>query len=180
MCNRPFVNIQQMELSYFHMFNSKVSEDDHVYHLGDFMLGNYKYTRFVEMVKSFGGKWHFVLGNHDSHSIAKWKEQLLADKDNNIVEIDNYIRLRHNNIFFIMFHYEIKYWDKRNWRTLKHRNFDAAYHLFGHSHSDTNRVYERDSVDVGIDATGGKLLTIEEHVKRIEANNSFLKQSENG
>jgi calcineurin-like phosphoesterase family protein len=166
-CPRPYESKDDMDMKLIEMFQEKVSEEDHVYHLGDFMFGHPKPRHFLELFEEMPGNWHFILGNHDKHNLEKWKPTLL--KHPQIKEIEFYKRLKYNNMMFILFHYEIKAWEDRGWRdrSPERRKYDAVYHLFGHSHSSPDRVYEQDSMDVGIDATNYQLLTIEEIVEKI-------------
>jgi calcineurin-like phosphoesterase family protein len=76
-----------------------------------------------------------------------------------IEEIRDYKTLRYDGNFYVLFHYEIRDWDKK---------FHGSYHLFGHSHSPADRIYDGLSMDVGIDGTGYELLTIEEITQRID------------
>jgi calcineurin-like phosphoesterase family protein len=167
-CPRPYDSREDMDMKFIKMFQEKVGEDDHVYHLGDFMFGHPKAKDFLELFDTLPGNWHFILGNHDKHTLEKWKDTLVKQHPR-ICEIESYKRLVHNNMLFILFHYEIRFWEQKHWRSMdpERRKYDAVYHFFGHSHSSPDRVFEQDSMDVGIDATNYQLLTIEEIVEKI-------------
>jgi calcineurin-like phosphoesterase family protein len=156
-CNRPFSSKEDMDEKLVELFNEKVSDEDHVYHLGDFMFSRPKMNIFLELFERLPGKWHFILGNHDRHTLEKWKPQLLTHP--RIEEIEHYKCLKYDGMFYILFHYEIKHWDGEH---------HGSHHFFGHSHSSSDRLYDSNSKDVGIDATNYQLLTIEEHVVELK------------
>lgn len=60
--NRPFSSVEEMNEKLIANYNSLVSPDDVVYHLGDFSLA----LRPVEIyVARLNGTKHLILGNHD-------------------------------------------------------------------------------------------------------------------
>lgn len=62
-CDRPFKDITEMNNAIINNWNSIISKEDIVYHLGDFGLGN-----FDELKKIFdklNGKKYLIMGNHD-------------------------------------------------------------------------------------------------------------------
>jgi len=70
-CNRQFKNLREMHYVMIENWNSVVSKDDTVLHLGDFSFGN---KRIVSRVrKHLNGKIYLVKGNHDKHGIAWYK-----------------------------------------------------------------------------------------------------------
>jgi calcineurin-like phosphoesterase family protein len=167
-CPRPYEHKEHMDQTLIEMFQEKVGDEDYVYHLGDFMFGHPKLKDFFNIFEKLPGNWHFILGNHDKHTLEKWKPTLV--KHPRIKEIEFYKRLIYDNAMFILFHYEMKTWEQKEWRTrpiqkCKYKN--GVYHLFGHSHSKPDRKYEVDTMDVGIDATNYQLLTIDEIFQKI-------------
>jgi calcineurin-like phosphoesterase family protein len=65
-CDRPFASVWEMNQAMIERWNSVVSDEDEVYHLGDFLM-NPKYLVIAEKLK---GKKTLVSGNHD----FCWKE----------------------------------------------------------------------------------------------------------
>ena len=62
-CNRPFKSVEQMNETLITNWNSVISEDDIVFHLGDFCLGGAaEWTRLLDRLN---GKIYLILGNHD-------------------------------------------------------------------------------------------------------------------
>lgn len=62
-CNRPFDNIEQMNLELVRRFNNTVKEGDTTYFLGD--LGRMTHERFKHTINSMNGNKIMILGNHD-------------------------------------------------------------------------------------------------------------------
>lgn len=166
-CKRPFVDGKDMDSTLINLFQEKVKDEDHVYHLGDFMYGGKpKIGDFFNIFEQLPGKWHFILGNHDRRTLEKWRHELVKDK--RIEEVEFYKRLVVDNTLFILFHYEMAAWDQKHWRKFPEatRKYKATYHLFGHTHSSPDRTFELDTMDVGIDTTEFQLFTFEEIVSK--------------
>lgn len=62
-CNRPFKSVEQMNETLITNWNSVVSEDDIVFHLGDFCLGGA--AEWTKLLDRLNGKIYLILGNHD-------------------------------------------------------------------------------------------------------------------
>lgn len=62
-CNRPFKSIEEMNEAIINNWNSKISDNDLVYFLGDFCLGGRNViNNFTERLK---GRKIIISGNHD-------------------------------------------------------------------------------------------------------------------
>lgn len=64
--NRPFATMEEMNQEIVRRWNQAVSEQDHVYILGDF-IWNFKNNKeaALEVVHALNGKLHLIQGNHD-------------------------------------------------------------------------------------------------------------------
>lgn len=62
-CNRPFKSVEQMNETLIANWNSVISEDDIVFHLGDFCLGGA--AEWTKLLDRLNGKIYLILGNHD-------------------------------------------------------------------------------------------------------------------
>ena len=64
--NRPFSTIEEMNLEIVKRWNHAVSEQDHVYILGDF-IWNFKKNKeaALDVLHALNGKMHLIQGNHD-------------------------------------------------------------------------------------------------------------------
>lgn len=63
-CNRPFENARQMDEFMIEQWNSTVKPGDHVYHLGDVMMGDTKAG--ARALLRLHGKLRLTAGNHDN------------------------------------------------------------------------------------------------------------------
>jgi calcineurin-like phosphoesterase family protein len=114
-------------------WNSVVTPQDVVYHLGDFAFGRGTTTEYVsKLAKQLHGNIHLINGNHEklAHSIP-WRFGSI--KDCAEIEVENQS--------IILFHYGMRTW---------HHDLRGAWHLYGHSHS-TLPPYGK-SFDVGVDS----------------------------
>lgn len=64
-CNRPFVNADQMNRELVRRWNSAVSKDDTIFHLGDFCKRGNPY----EFINKLNGHIIFIEGNHDEELV---------------------------------------------------------------------------------------------------------------
>lgn len=66
-CNRPFSSIEEMNETIIANWNKVVSEDDMIYHLGDFVLGDKSLV--PDFLERLNGYKEFLMGNHDNSNI---------------------------------------------------------------------------------------------------------------
>lgn len=72
-CKRPFKTVEEMNKTIINNHNEVVGDDDIVYFLGDFCLGNV--NRFLECKNQLKGNFVFIKGNHDRINFQKqWLE----------------------------------------------------------------------------------------------------------
>ena len=65
-CKRGFSDINKMHKTLIDAHNSAVSENDDVYHLGDFaMLKKDEISKIGPILQKLNGIHHLILGNHD-------------------------------------------------------------------------------------------------------------------
>lgn len=133
--------IEQHDEELIKRWNSKVSNKDTVYILGD--LSFYSGPKTNEILKRLKGNKILIKGNHDSMFLndKKFDTSLLK-------EIVNYKEIRLGKYIFILFHFPIAVWN------LIHK---GAVHLFGHIHSNETTVHplkeiQENSYNVGVDA----------------------------
>ncbi|WP_313641618.1 phosphoesterase [Paenibacillus sp.] len=68
--SRPFIDVEQMNEAMIENWNSVVSPDDKVFHLGDFSFLNKEATRAI--VERLHGYKILILGNHDRCRSRDW------------------------------------------------------------------------------------------------------------
>lgn len=65
-CDRPFTSVDEMNQHMMERWNSVVSPNDLVYHLGDVYLGNkVPETEVLSFLLKLNGRKRLILGNHD-------------------------------------------------------------------------------------------------------------------
>lgn len=106
-CNRPFSSIQEMNETIINNWNSVVTKDDTVYHLGDFAFG-----KVNEFANKLNGKIVLIKGNHDT---IPHNHMFAEVCDTKIVTIDNQM--------IFMSHFAHRVWPRSHYNT---------WHLYGH------------------------------------------------
>lgn len=148
-CNRPFKNVEEMNQEIIKRWNSVVSKNDIVYHLGDFAFGN---KSFIEStVNQLNGKIHLILGNHDGTNIKKYME-CGFDKvyDKPILYED----------FFILSHQPIEWLDKNG----------VFANIYGHVHNDPRYQWVTSrSMNVSADVLNFTPIEFEKAIKMMQA-----------
>lgn len=135
-CNRPFSSADEMNEALIDGWNSCATENDIVYHLGDFC-----FSRNVEHVDSLmtqlKGTKRLIKGNHDKRNMYSD----LVGKAHSKVE---WFRDIHNEQIgdraLVLSHFPFAVWDRKH---------HGSIHLHGHSHG----TYQGQGkiIDVGID-----------------------------
>jgi calcineurin-like phosphoesterase family protein len=134
-CNRPFKTLEEMNETLINNWNNIVTKKDEIYVLGDF--GFLNITEYEKILPRLNGKKYLIRGNHDNqncYQIIGWKN------------VKDYLKLRYNNVKFILSHYPMVSWDSKN---------HGSIMLHGHCHGTLNRTITDligDSIiDVGVD-----------------------------
>jgi calcineurin-like phosphoesterase family protein len=113
-------------------WNSRVGLKDHVYHLGDFALGDVDQARNI--LRRLNGRIHFVEGNHDAIASK------LASNFASYRVGFNEVKINRQRI--TLCHYAMKTWKKSG---------GGAWHLYGHSHGTLKDDIHSLSFDCGVD-----------------------------
>jgi len=66
-CQRPFVDVEEMNCTLIDNWNSVVSPDDLVFHLGDFSVGGA--AEWTSLLNKLNGEIILLLGNHDMNNV---------------------------------------------------------------------------------------------------------------
>jgi calcineurin-like phosphoesterase family protein len=133
--NRPFNSVEEMNEKLILNWNEVVQPNDIVYHLGDFAF--LPYDDLKKTARRLNGEKHLILGNHDKE-IIKNRSDLLSS--GTFRTIQNYVELKNEGEFFVLFHYGQRVWNKSH---------HGSIHLYGHSHG--SLPPHGRSVDVGVD-----------------------------
>jgi calcineurin-like phosphoesterase family protein len=146
-CNRPFDNVIEMNKTLIENWNSRVSEKDLVYHLGDF---GFKFQYLQGIIDSLNGKKILIPGSHD-HRLEKYVTGITFVSPLFILKGVSSVP------DIILCHYAMRTWPRSHWGT---------WHLFGHSHGKLQGFGK--SFDVGVDANQFMPISLYDVSKRME------------
>jgi len=122
-CDRPFANVGEMDAELIRRWNETVGEEDVVYFLGDFCVGDpRKYARRLK------GLIYFLPGSHDKE---------IGKLDNILPPI---YTLSHIPVPIVLCHYALRSWPMSHY---------GSWHLYGHHHGRLEPYGL--SFDVGVD-----------------------------
>ena len=148
-CNRPFDTVEQMNLAMVERWNSVVSHNDTVYHLGDVTLGGI--ADFSYWTSLLNGNIRIIKGNHDKRWIKNFEE---TERISIIPHLTHY---ENRGINIILSHYPLLEWEGyyRGW-----------WHLFAHTHCKVSGVGK--SFDVGVDCHNFTPLSLDEVIEKMK------------
>jgi calcineurin-like phosphoesterase family protein len=143
---RDFISLDQMNDELVYWINTRVGQDDILFHLGDWSFNGFENIRkFRERIVC--KNVHLILGNHDHH-IERNKEniQSIFSSVNEYLTLDVKWAIKKNEFEsarFILCHYPIASWNGMN---------DGVIHLHGHVHlPPQHRIAQGKAMDVGVD-----------------------------
>lgn len=139
-CNRPFVDVEDMDEGLIERWNSVVGPNDEVWQNGDFTF-YHKIEKVIAILERLNGRKNAILGNHCQ--VIKKNRELLLERGL-FLEIRERKELtiqKDNKQKVILDHYP-----GRSWNYSSH----GSWQLHGHVHG-TMEPYGK-SVDVGVDA----------------------------
>ena len=141
-CQREFSNITAHDTELIRAWNSVISEDDVVYHLGDVTLKNAAFAS--QVFQQLNGSIHVLAypWHHDSRWLKTPQQSKNGpvDIEPPIVVMEHMIKGADGWLPIILCHYPFEVWDRKHY---------GAVHLHGHSHAGLQRVPNR--LDVGVD-----------------------------
>ena len=165
LCNRPFVDVEEMDWTMIRYWNEVVGPEDYVYHLGDFTLGGYKiaeqvFNQLNGNIRVLGLPWH-----HDKRWLPKHASHPISSRNGKTVEVlppivvlefKEYGEGKHAKAVTLS-HYPLAEWD---------RMYYGGWHLHGHTHGNYTTTQER-IMDVGVDCVGFTPISIDEIAERM-------------
>jgi len=147
--SRPFQSVDEMNAVMVERWNRVVTDDDIVYHLGDFTpedLGH-----FTKWAGQLNGKIRILPGNMD----RLWLRNFAANEK--VQVIAPLVSLEFSELgtvgqpqVIVLCHYSMQVWERSN---------HGSWHLFGHSHGKLKGMGL--SFDVGVDCTEFTPLSLE-------------------
>ena len=140
-------DVQYMNETMIQEWNEVVGIEDLVYILGDvaFMSG----SDAARIVNRLNGTKILIEGNHD--------RKVLLDSSfrNSFSEVHKYLDVIYNGTKVIMFHYPIAEWDQMH---------KGSVHFYGHCHGTFSGMEKYRCKDVGMDATGEIVISMDQAV----------------
>lgn len=128
--NRPFNDVHEMNMYMIDAWNSVITDEDEVYHLGDVGYKINPNYLINEILNKLNGKIHLIPGNHDKRLLNKFI------KCGRFESIEYYKELDYDyngsNYRLIMMHYPILSWNGR---------FKGSIHIHGHTHKSDFDIY---------------------------------------
>lgn len=138
---RGFSCVEEMNEKIIKNWNSVISTNDIVYHLGDFSLSN-KMQEIEAIFKRLNGKIVLIRGNHDSNKmINKIDFHDVFDK----------LEIKINGFEITLSHFSYLIWNKSHYGT---------FHFHGHSHGNLVHPNKR-AIDISVECWDYKPITFE-------------------
>lgn len=159
-CNRPFRNVEEMNEALIENWNLVVSEDDTVFHLGDFAFGGSNVWKSI--IPRLNGHINLIIGNHDRKNL---RQGYMSYFDMVVPQLQ--IEIEDNSIY--LNHYPFLCYGG---------SYRGVWQLFGHVHSgpqadglDTSRlrVLLPTQYDVGVDNNNFTPISYREVKEKIES-----------
>lgn len=127
--NRPFANLDEMHNYFLTRWNTKVTNADKVYILGDIALRG-RHTPLVGLVAQLKGRKILVKGNHDD--VSDYRYQQLFEEICDYKEIED--AFGGKNYKLVLCHYPILMWNGQHRGTIL---------LYGHTHNSVEDSFFR-------------------------------------
>jgi calcineurin-like phosphoesterase family protein len=127
--SRPFSSIKEHDETIVELWNSTVSDNDIVYHLGDVAFGGADNLRYV---KYLNGTKHLIMGNHDHYRIMDYVEA-------GFIKIQGVMKYKE----FVLSHVPL-HPDSMRW----------GYNIHGHIHDASQNINDPRYINVNADVQG--------------------------
>lgn len=136
-CNRPFSSIEEMNEKLIQYWNETISNDDIVFHLGDFAFCGP--TKTQEIKEQLNGRIILIKGNHDYKSTLKLFDdvfdQLLLNLNGDLVYLNHYpfLTFADQNCYQLHGHLHLCKGKNVNKYNLNSRQYDVGVDLNNYS-----------------------------------------------
>lgn len=151
-CNRPYGSAEEMNYKLIQNWNSVVSAEDHVWHLGDVSFGKVEETENILM--QLNGIKHLITGNHDRKGRCQkldWSKYFVSKDDYFLLEV----KVDSVEYKAVLCHFPFSSWER------------GYYNFHGHWHSTPSNYHSKwMQHDVGVDMNNYTPLLLEDAVKR--------------
>ena len=125
---RPFADVEKMDRTMIARWNSRVTEQDDVYIIGDFCFRSRHNP--IWYLKQLHGHKHFIQGNHDAVTLKD------AEARKHFVSVDKMLFVKDGGEKLVLCHFPLAEWNGY---------YRGAWHIYGHIHgrADTAGIYMR-------------------------------------
>ena len=153
--SRPFQSVAEMNAVIVERWNTVVTNEDLVYHLGDFTPKDL--SHFIKWTNQLNGNIKILPGNIDRHWLKDFmvseKVQVLAP----LVSLEfSELGTAERSQVIVLCHYSMQVWELSN---------HGSWHLFGHTHGKLKGIGK--SFDVGVDCTDFMPLSLDQVVEKM-------------
>lgn len=148
--SRPFNTIEEMNEVIVERWNSRVSDEDTIYILGDFFMG--KLEDIEPIYSRLKGKKILVRGNHDQNNRLKLLKELG-------LEIKDIEYLKYKGRYFILCHFPIA---NEEFIKMVIEDNSEVVNLYGHIHSKAPKGYHNGTYHVGVDTNNLYPISLDE------------------
>lgn len=149
-CNRPYKNITEHDYRLKQLWNSRVTAEDVVFHLGDFCF-KVGETKAKDIMKELNGEIILIRGNHDSQNSVKTNIEAVT-----LYFGGKWLLLVHRPEDALWYSHTPPY------------DLVLCGHVHQHWRFKRFRKQEPDYCNVGVDVWSGYPVTIEEILKEFE------------
>jgi calcineurin-like phosphoesterase family protein len=129
-CDRPFGDVSEMNKTLISNWNSRISNDDHVYIVGDLFYGGRDASgqnEAISIVRKLNGILHLIAGNHDFPYLKNMEYHYL------FADVDELRYLKHDGEDIFLCHYPMAEWSGY---------YRGSWHIYGHIHNAKNTAYQ--------------------------------------
>lgn len=156
--HRPWKTVEEMDEGLIDNWNAVVTNEDHVYVLGDFCFKGA--SRALEYLGRLRGQIHLIRGNHD-HFMKQQDFMLHVQFAGCTFNEGWYKHMRDGEHEVVLCHYPILHWDGER----EHER--NSIHLYGHVHSRPEEQHpSHRAFNVGVDVNNYRPVTLEQLLKK--------------
>lgn len=147
-CDRPWKDVSEMDEALIKNWNDTVTDEDHVYILGDICMNKNKLVKILERLNGF---IHIVAGNHDVKNLPSVLKHMKGK-----VFIHPLIHtVKDEGRKVVLCHFPIYEWNGY---------YHGVVHFHGHTHGSIGDNFRPNAFDVGVDSREYRPMTYDEIV----------------
>lgn len=122
--HRPFADREEMDSVMIRLWNSRVTNEDHVYIIGDFCYRSGNTADWY--LRQLKGHKHLIIGNHDGDTLKNEKAMLYFES------VEKMMHVSDNGKQICLCHFPIAEWNGYH---------KGHWHIYGHIHGRLDDTY---------------------------------------